>query len=82
MKYYSYSIKILSNTAIQTIAVAKKDRLKSYSGGLFVTRGHTIIPITIICETQNPSKTLPPAPQLVNDKPECASVTIQVKVSY
>ncbi|MBK1990146.1 hypothetical protein A0J48_021900 [Sphaerospermopsis aphanizomenoides BCCUSP55] len=73
---YSYSINILNDTAIQPIAVANRDGLKSYSGGVFVNSNNTIIPI--VCETEKPSKNPPPAPQLVNGKPKCAPGTVQV----
>ena len=74
---YSYSINPLGNTAVQPIGVAKKDGLKSYSGGVFVTSNN--MTIAVVCETEQPSKIPPPAPQLVNDKPQCAPGTILIR---
>ncbi|MBK1990144.1 hypothetical protein A0J48_021890 [Sphaerospermopsis aphanizomenoides BCCUSP55] len=73
---YSYRINILSNTAVQTIGVAKKAELTNFSGGVFVTSNKSTV--AILCQTETPSATTPPAPQLINDQPECPPGTINL----
>ncbi|MBK1987611.1 type IV pilin-like G/H family protein [Sphaerospermopsis aphanizomenoides BCCUSP55] len=65
-----------SYTSIQTFAVARQEGLKSYTGGVFVIPNPSsptaeMITVRVACESEQPSKTLPPPPQLVDNTPQC-----------
>jgi hypothetical protein len=56
------------------LSFAASEGLKSYTGGVFVipqpSTGESLT-VAIACESEKPSKTLPPSPQLVDNTPQC-----------
>jgi uncharacterized caspase-like protein/type II secretory pathway pseudopilin PulG len=73
-KNYKYKIFIADKTKTLATATAQEDKLKSYTGAVFVIHipdgyGTTI---TKICETIHPSRTPPEMPHLVGSEIQCA----------
>jgi hypothetical protein len=74
--FYSYKIRNYNSGkspyAIST-ATAKVDGLKSYVGGVFLTKtpSNSTETIAILCESQQPSKKPLASPQLVGGSPQC-----------
>ncbi|WP_019499940.1 type IV pilin-like G/H family protein [Pseudanabaena sp. PCC 6802] len=62
---YSYRVRVLDNKRVQTMGIAKKDGLRSYTGAVFVLKSRNIsdvISVTILCESNRPTKAIPPTP--------------------
>ncbi len=72
--HYSYRVKELNNSFAQSLAIPKKEGLRSYTGGIFATpiEGTTrMTTTTIVCQSNQPSQTLPDSPALIEGIPQC-----------
>jgi len=71
---YKYQVVVLDNKkAVQHIALAKKDSLKSYIGVVYtkrVTQSQDVTTITLLCESQKTTRKSPPRFKLT-DNPIC-----------
>lgn len=71
---YKYQIVVLDNKkAVQHIGLAKTDNLKSYTGLVYTApdpNSKDVIPIALICESQKPTRQLPPKFKLTSN-PTC-----------
>lgn len=69
-----------SSHAIST-ATPKQDGLKSYVGGVFLTTapGNKTTSVAILCESTQPSTSLPAPPKLVEGSPKCASGSVDLQ---
>ncbi len=72
-EYYSYSIKIISPTVVQNLAIAKTNNLKSYTGLVYITKNEAgeDITMSMLCESRQPSRNAPPRPQMRGNEPHC-----------
>ncbi len=71
---YAYSVKLLGSNGVQTMATPKLIILKSYTGGAFAVKSPEtgeMLPVAIVCESEQPSKSPPPPPMLVDNQPQC-----------
>lgn len=78
---YSYNITAVDSSQAIATASAKKDGIKSYTGAVFLVKKNQDdfqTPITIICETNTPSKQPPSNPQLVGENIQCPTDSIKV----
>jgi hypothetical protein len=72
---YAYRLKVSDRSLIS--ALPREAGLKSYVGGVFVTRTGTT---TLICQTQKPSMETPPAPQFsAKSEVSCAPRSAKVQ---
>lgn len=77
-KNYSYSLVVVgAKKAVQTIAIAKRDDIKSYTGLTYVTSDKDGISKTIICESDRPTTQKPASPEIVKNEAKCPSGYIQ-----
>ncbi|MCT7949374.1 type IV pilin-like G/H family protein [Ancylothrix sp. C2] len=72
-EYYSYSIKIISPTVVQNLAIAKTNNLKSYTGLVYITKNEAgeDISMSMLCESRRPLKTAPRPPRMRGNEPHC-----------
>ena len=72
---YDYKVSDVDQTKAISIAIAKVDGLKSYTGAVFAVRTTNGINITVAgtCVTDTPLKTSPNLPQLVGKDIKCPS---------
>ena len=72
-EYYSYSIKIISPTVVQNLAIPKINNLKIYIGFVYIPEYavYTHITKTIICESRRPLKTALRPPRIRGNEPQC-----------
>jgi uncharacterized protein (TIGR03067 family) len=82
---YSYKVRVFDNKRVQTMGIAKKDALKSYTGAVFVLRIRNtsdVGTIAILCESDRPTKDIPPIPtassEYIDAKLSCPSGYTQV----
>ena len=71
---YSYSIRMLSPTLIQNIAVPKRDKLKSYMGIVYVFQSkenNETLTMGVMCESRQPSRNAPPLPLMKGNDAHC-----------
>lgn len=73
---YSYGLRLLDETAVQHTATPKKEGLKSYTGIVYLTKvtsgGITEeVTIAILCESESPEQSEPPAPQITGAEASC-----------
>lgn len=62
---YSYRVRVVDRKRAQTMGIAKKDGLKSYTGAVFIliARSTTdIVSLSILCESDRPTKSIPSIP--------------------
>lgn len=78
-KEYVYST-VPKESAAFNYAIAQKQNFKSFVGGVFVVLDseNKSKTIAILCKTDLPGKTTPPAPTLQEGKPVCAEGTTRV----
>lgn len=73
-KNYSYSLVVVdAKKAVQTIAIAKRDDIKSYTGLTYVTsdKNNEAIPKAILCESNSPTAQKPNPPEVINNEAQC-----------
>ncbi len=71
---YSYSIRMLSPTLIQNIAVPKRGNLKSYTGIVYVFQrkeNNETLTMAVMCESRQPSRNAPPRPLMKGNDAHC-----------
>jgi len=65
---YSYGVIVLDpKRSTQTIGIARRDGLKSYTGGVFlalVAKTNDVTSLAILCESNQPSTAMPPSPKI------------------
>jgi hypothetical protein len=67
---YSYSLVLVdAKKAVQTIAIAKRDDVKSYTGLTYVTSDNSTN--RIVCESDRPTTQKPAPPEIVNNQAIC-----------
>jgi hypothetical protein len=78
---YKYQIVVLdSKKAVQSIALAKEDNLKSYMGLVYITKLPEMkedISLSLICESQKPTRKMPPKFKLTSN-PTCPEGYIEL----
>lgn len=78
---YKYQIVVLdSKKAVQSIALAKEDNLKSYTGLVYITKSSEMnedISLSLICESQKPTRKMPPKFKLTSN-PNCPEGYIEL----
>lgn len=73
---YSYSINLIGASGVQGIAIPRKNGLRSVTSGIFVIKDDTNNEATTsfaLCESEQPSKSPPPPPQLIGKEIQCPS---------
>jgi hypothetical protein len=82
---YSYKVRVFDNKRVQTMAIAQKDDLKSYTGAVFVLKSRStsdVMTTSILCESDRPTKNIPPIPtassEYTDAKLSCPSGYTQV----
>ena len=70
---YTYSMGPVQPKQVVVTAIAKQEGLLSYTGAVFVVKDekNTDAPVTGICSTPQPAKTLAPTPQIANKTVTC-----------
>ncbi|WP_019501957.1 type IV pilin-like G/H family protein [Pseudanabaena sp. PCC 6802] len=69
---YDFGLTIVDEKrAVQTIVVAKRDGLKSYTGLAYVTDGSQTR--SIVCESDRETRERPAAPEIANNEAKCPS---------
>jgi hypothetical protein len=75
-KNYSYSLVLLGDRkAVQTLAIAKSQDIKSYTGLVYVSadKNNELSTKTILCESDRPTTEKAAAPEVANDEAKCPS---------
>jgi len=80
---YSYVISLSGSgkqAQVMSTAISKKNSLKGYVGGVFLTttKDDSYYTLTIICEGKTPSRNRLAPPTLVGGQPQCASGSTQI----
>ena len=70
-KNYKYSIPLAEKDVVVMSAIAKKNDLKSYLGAVFVVSNES--QLSLLCESQHPTKDTPTHPSIDSGKPQCPS---------
>ncbi|WP_019501504.1 type IV pilin-like G/H family protein [Pseudanabaena sp. PCC 6802] len=71
---YSYSLVVIdAKKAVQTLGIAKRDDVKSYTGLTYVTsdKNNEAIPKAILCESDRPTTQKPTPPEVINNEAQC-----------
>ena len=71
---YTYRISNLSARSVRVTAAAKDNRLKSYTGAVFIVgAGNDLTSQSVICESNTATRTPPAMPRLVRNNIQCAA---------
>jgi len=73
---YTYSMNLVNQSFVQTIAIPKNDTLNAYIGAVLVTKKQKpdLMTLSILCESDQPTKTMPsPITAVDGEAPKCPS---------